>query len=215
MKASITVLLIIATLCTGMLLSGCFTAVARSGEGWSGAPTSASTKVAAGVADVVSAPVQAPLLGIAAIYEARRKAIQAKAEERLKKVRENPDYIFEHKLHIGDYYGEKEVVIRALTDHSIKFTDAQLRRLYREMDWSRAVVLENPHCSIEVLSEVWNPIHLSSAQPDSAMMVHLVRNPLVPSEWLQVIALDKVKYSYASNSAEYFLKERAKAVRVN
>jgi hypothetical protein len=45
-----------------LLLGGCFSAAVRYGEGWNGDTTPTGHKVAAGVADAATLPLQAPFL---------------------------------------------------------------------------------------------------------------------------------------------------------
>jgi hypothetical protein len=189
-------------------VGGCFSALVRSGQGWAGTKTSTGTKVAAGMADLVTLPLQAPAIALAGAGEIRRKSHLAKREELLKQIKANPEYIFQHKLHFAEYYDGSEAVCYALWDHSINFSDAQLRRLYKEMDWQRVYVLGNPHCSVEFLRQIWDPINSSAAFADWQIMEQLVRNPSLPAAWLEIIAGDEKKFGSSSGIAKEFLRRR-------
>ena len=193
-----------------VLLSGCFSAVARSGEGWSGAKTSTEAKVIAGAADIATLPIQAPLLAVAGVREAGRQASLAKKEKYLTQIRNDPEFIFQRKLHLAGYYDGRGAVYEALWDYSINFTDAQLRRLYKEMNWDRVYVLANPHCSAAFLKEIWDPINASDKIADWQKMEQFVRNPSLPKDWLETIAKDKRKYGNSSNAAEAILSRGKK-----
>lgn len=197
---------------TTLPLSGCFSAVARSGDGWTGTKTPTETKVLAGAADVATLPLQAPLLVLAGVQQSRTNAAVARREEWLKQIRANPDYIFQHKLHRADYHDGLEAVHFALWDDTIAFTDAQLRRLYKEMGWSRIYVLGNSHCSVPFLQEIWAPIQASPDHPDWQIMEQLTHNPSLPTEWLESIAQNQAKFGRSSSAAKESLRKRRLAM---
>ena len=187
------------------LLGGCFSAIARMGGGWNGTKTSTGVKVAAGAADVVTLPAQAPMLVIAGVTEVSRRSALATRKERINAIRKDPEIIFREKWHVGSS-SSVDAVYEALADHGIAFTDQQLRRLYQEMDSRRVYVVGNPHCSVEFLRTVWEPMVQKGLHSDRELREQLVRNPTTPIEWLEQMAAHDnavgVRYSLAASMLE-------------
>ena len=202
---------ILLALVVPLLLGGCFSGLVRMNDGWGGGKASTGAKVAAGAADALTAPLQAPALLIAGVGEASRKAAIETNKERLALIRQDPEIIFREKWHLKSYDSGLSVVESALRDHSIGFTDPQLRRLYKEMGWQRVYVLGNPHCSVEFLRPVWEQLREKGFYSDTQTTEQLVKNPTTPIEWLEEIAAyDKakgIKYSLAAS----FLERRTRA----
>jgi hypothetical protein len=178
---------ILLALVVPLLLGGCFSALVGRNDGWGGGKASTGTRVAAGAADALTAPLQAPALLIAGVGEASRKAAIETNKERLALIRKDPEIIFREKWHLKSYDSGLSVVESALRDHSIGFTDPQLRRLYKEMGWQRVYVLGNPHCSVEFLRSVWNSLVNMGAWNyfEGNTMLELIRNPAVPIELIE------------------------------
>ena len=205
MTSAITAAIILSIIFTS---GGCASALVRAPGAWTGESPSTEAKIAAGAADIATAPIQAPLMAVAGIGELRRKAKAARMEEQLAAIRQNPAYIFEKRLHVSDYDSGLAAVWAALGDPTIPFTDGDLRRLYLEMGWSRVNVLSNARCSIEFLREVWTPIRESKQVAPLEVVDQLVRNPSLPSSWLEEIAADRPKYGPRSGMASSILKSR-------
>ena len=175
-----------------VLLSGCFSAVSRMGAGWGGPEPSTGARVAAGVADVATLPLQAPLLVVAGVGAAGQKAAIETRKKRVNEIRQDPEIIFLKNWHRRADGDGRDAVEFALWDHAIAFTDQQLRRLYREMREGRHYVVGNPHCSVEFLRTVWDAMVQKGMYSDWQTREQLLRNPTTPIEWLeQAAAFDK------------------------
>ncbi len=209
MKSIFTTLVLFAVIPLG--LTGCFSATVRSSNGWTGEKTPTQTKVAAGVADVATMPVQAPLLVVAGVSEARKRHAKSAREMKLEQIRSDPEYIFREKLHVSSSDSSREAVEYALWDHAIPFTDQQLRRLYKEMGWQRIYVVGNPHCSLEFLQEIWGQISKDPFLSDWQVVEQLTRNPATPIEWLEIMAERQEANHQRSGFARQVVERRKKA----
>ena len=158
-----------------------------------GDPASGGTKAAAAVADVVTAPVQLPLYLFAKARSEREKAAHAQVMEQITRIRQDPDYIFQHRLHLAEGHKGLTALIHSLHDPAVPFTDAQLRRLHRELGFWGWRVFPHPACSREFLAEAWQHYCATESKFDPVILQHFSLNPNLPDEWLETVARGEAK----------------------
>jgi hypothetical protein len=170
----------------------------------------AGTKALAAVADIVTAPVQLPLILWSKARRDREKADEARFQDQIVRIRQNPDYIFQHRLHHTKGNDGLTALIFTLRDPSVPFTDAQLRRLHREMGIWGWRVYTHPACSREFLAEAWQRYCTTEDRYDSVILHAFGENPNVPDEWLEPVARGELKASNPDlkSTAQYVLHQR-------
>jgi len=194
-----------------VFLSGCFSAIARSGEGWSGEKTPAKTKVVAGVADAVTIPVQAPFLIVSGVGAANRTHDTSVRNKLVEEIQRDPELIFQKKIHLSKSRSKREAIDTTLWDHNTPFTDTQLRRLFAELDWRKAYVLSNPHCSLSFLNEVKQDFPKLDRWERNRYIENMCQNPIIPLSWLQEWADDVTYYGATAAYAKSWYQRRNKA----
>jgi hypothetical protein len=191
-----------------LLLSGCFSAAVRYGEGWNGDSTPTGHKVAAGAADAATLPLQAPFLIAAGANAGVRSQATKNKNKKLEEIRQNPEIIFIQNLHRSRSDSVKMAVNEALWDSTTPFTDSQLRRLYTEMDWRKVYILSHPNCSLAFLSEAKTSMASIHISERTQLIEHLARNPKIPIDWLREWASDPANFGYGSQYAKSWLERR-------
>ena len=208
----------LAAICAGIFtslnLTGCFSMVTRTGNGWSGDPPSKNAKVTAGVADAVTLPIQAPLIAAAAIARDNRQAETDRGQQLLVEIKKNPEYIFQHRLHVSSSRTDRDAVVNSFWDNSVPFTDAQLRRLYKEIKGAQNIyVLCNPHCSLKFLGEIRAEIEIRNPVTNTPAFEQILKNPNIPDQWLEEVAADRIRYGIGLSDFAKERLERRKSAR--
>jgi hypothetical protein len=180
----------------GMLLSGCFSLGTTIG-GINGQSPSKAARSGALAADVVTLPLQVLVLGV---REGLDSGHDPEASPRLiARIKANPEYLFEHQLHLkNSYSSEFRSVEHALLDPQIPFTEAQLWRLYREMQKDGLHYLaHNARCPEALLRELFALSKPGSGQAGYAIAHRLMINPSLPEDLLAVADGDPTWYDPA------------------
>lgn len=207
-------------------LTGCFSTAYRMNSGMSAGSGggNASGAVAAGALDVVTLPLQAPVIvGLVASHpnllskDSKAKTVSSPAQKEapplqqaephvdetnpIAKIYKDPEYLFTHRDSLS-----RETVRLAILHRNIPFTEDQLRRLGGTNEWTRTYVAANWLCPQDLLEDIWRGL---PALPDSERPIvaeHLVENPKIPRAWLEEIARRQDLYKSASDKAARFLR---------
>lgn len=203
---------LITVLLVAPCLTGCFTTVARMNHGMSAGTTEVSI-VPAVVLDVVTLPIQVPVLAVMGISKANQKpapmtVTMPPPTKELLEIRKDPEYLLRHRSTLN-----RDVIQRAIRERDIPFSEAQLRKLGEPGEWTRAYVSANPRCPKDLLEEIWNGMEKLPLAERQTTALYLIENPDIPDAWLESVANQSDLYGYGSGKARLILNVRKRAVQ--
>lgn len=200
--ASFTVLLVAAC------LTGCFTTAARMNHGMSAGATEVSI-VPAVVLDVVTSPIQVPAVAVMGISKANQKQTPMTPPpqtQELMMIRKDPEHLLRHRATLN-----RGVILMAIRERDIPFSEAQLRKLGEPGEWTRPYVSANPRCPKDLLEEIWAGMEKLPLAERRTTALYLIENPNVPDAWLENVANHPDIYGYVSEKARVILDVRKRA----
>ena len=178
------------------LLNGCFSAVARMGDGWGGGQASTGTKVAAGVADVATAPIQAPALVLGGIIALGDKREQARYEAMLAAVRKNPSVALSWDLTGNEYSSEVRAVRMAFFDEKVPgVTEDLLRQMSQKSPTLENYIFAHPAISEKYIRDSFDDILRRASKGQSYALPAMIKNPNMPTDLLVRVATAELPYS--------------------
>jgi hypothetical protein len=192
------------------VLTGCFSMGVWSGGG---RHPSLREAAAAGAADLVTLPVQVPLVAIGNANAKKLEAVRNRYFELRPALMVDPEVLLERGYHLtpqGETTIEWRVVEMALLDTQIHFSDRQLRRLYREMTLRRELAVGKSGASPEFIREVWEERKKSRDHETFVVLKAIVFGTSTPDDVLEAIAATGRRYGEISGLAHTRLVDRAR-----
>jgi hypothetical protein len=206
---------LITVLLVAQCLTGCFSTAYRMNSGMSAGTGggNGAGAVAAGALDVVTLPLQAPVLATVAAKKANQKPVPMTLSMQpptkdLLEIRKNPQYLFQHRSTL-----HRDVIQRAIRESDIPFTEAQLRMLGEPNEWTRPYVSANARCPQDLLEEIWTGMGKLPVSERQTTALFLIENPNIPDTWLEKVANQPELYGYASAKARLIINVRKRAVQ--
>ena len=200
-----------------LFTSGCFTAMRGVGEAWGGGPSSTSEKVETTALDIVTFPVQAPivvpyfLIGTAgAAAEERGAKAQADAHKQLMPLLEK-----DPALGLKERWDLKKdlhrwVFIQSFSNPKIKYTDALLEEIHQTCPSIRDCVFSCQSCSKDFLTRHFDEEFERAKNPaNQGGLAAIVSNTNTPIDLVEKAASTKEFTSGVILPAEQALSQRS------
>ena len=197
----------------GQMLSGCFSAMQATGEAWSGDAGKEAHRNAM-AADIVTLPIQAPLLaglGVLAVLdrasEKQGEKDRAKYAELKALVRADPEIVIRERWDVSKDQKRRTTIWASLSDPQIPYTADQLEKIYATVPSLRWSVFEHPACRPEFLAAQFSEAKAISSK-NSSLLETLVTNPSMPIDLVEEIAESGYVFGNAREKAKMALSRR-------
>jgi hypothetical protein len=196
---------------TPLFVSGCFTGMRHYGEAWGGGSTT-SEKVTTTTLDIVTFPIQAPVVVpafVAAEADEHEAKVNAEAYKDLM-----PLLINDPALALKERWDTKNephryVFIESFSNPKVKYTDALLREIYQTCSNVQNNVLSCGACSTEFLASHFDEAYEKAASYKSyGEIVIIVSNTNTPLELVEKVASLQNFPSGATMPAQHALNQR-------
>lgn len=194
-----------------MLTSGCFSTALKLGE--IAGPSSTSEKVAAATLDVVTSPIQAPVL-IPMYVEGQAKKSKTKKYEQesnrlMEQLENDPGVGIREKWFELDEQ-HQQVLKKSFSNPKVKYSDESLEIVYQQANPSyRHYIFRSGVCSREFIVRHFDDEYEHCVKTDDINSFWwILCNPNTPTELVQKVSLSQVAPIRIVSEANYILRTR-------
>lgn len=203
---------IILTIILPLFCSGCFSALNEYGDAWSGGKSSVGSRVLAGGLDVVTSPIQVPLIaaaGIADVASERKLAKKNRLEAKLTKEIEADPSIGLRDQWDNKSHTHSKMFTESFSNDRVKYTPALLEMIYEQVPEQRDYLFRSKACTPTFLAKHFDEAYDRCLQKSYGRLASIVANPNTPLPLVKKVARSKTICSGAVLPAQEALKKRS------